>query len=73
MKGLRPVVFVHTPSSSLKNLTLVAHAGLFWCFHNPPNSDTDYRIVNLPPLLWSLRMHTHTGGPQFIVSPEGLL
>ena len=21
--------------------------GLFWCFHNPPNSDMDYRIFNV--------------------------
>ena len=25
--------------NTLKILTLFVHAGLFWCFHNPPNSD----------------------------------
>ena len=32
--------------NTLKTLTLLAHAGLFWCFHSPPNSDVDYRIFN---------------------------
>ena len=31
----------------LKTLTLQVHAGLFWCFHNPPNSDMDYRVLSL--------------------------
>ena len=26
---------------------LLVHAGLFCCFHNSPNSDTDYRIFNV--------------------------
>ena len=33
--------------SVLKTLTLLVHAGLFWCFHNPPNCDIDYRIFNM--------------------------
>ena len=31
----------------LKTLTLLVHAWLFWCFHNPPNSNMDYRIFNV--------------------------
>ena len=31
----------------VKTLTLLVHAGLVWCFHNPPNSDKDYRIFNV--------------------------
>ena len=27
-------------SNSMKTLTLLVHAGLLWCFHNPPNSDS---------------------------------
>ena len=26
---------------------LLVHAGFFSCFHNPPNSDTEYRIFNV--------------------------
>ena len=33
--------------NSLKTLTLLVHAGLSWCFHNPPNSDTDHRIFTM--------------------------
>ena len=36
------------------------HAGLFWCFRNPPNSHMDYRIVNLR--MWSFCMHIYTRG-----------
>ena len=67
-----------SPSSSvvfsfntLKALTLLVHAVLFWCFHNPPNSDTDHRIFNMH--MWSFCMPIHTGGLQFIVSSKGLL
>ena len=47
----------------MTTLTLLAHAGLFWCFHSPPNSDMDYRILNVS--VWSharthARTHTHT-------------
>ena len=31
----------------LKTLTLLMHAGLFWYFHNPLNSDMNYRIFNV--------------------------
>ena len=35
--------------NALKALTLLAHAGLFWSFYNPPHSDSDsdmdYRIL----------------------------
>ena len=47
------------------------HAGLFECFHNPPNLDVDYRIVNVR--MWSFCMRMHTGDLGFIVSLEGLL
>ena len=46
--------------SSLKSMTLLVHAGLFWCFHrNPPNSDVDYRIFDVR--MWSFCMRMHTG------------
>ena len=38
----------------LKTLILLVHAGLLWCFHNPPNSDRDYRILNV--LMWPFCM-----------------
>ena len=31
----------------LKTLTLLVHAGLFGRLHNPPISDTDFRIFNV--------------------------
>ena len=31
----------------MKTRTLSVPAGLFCCFHNPPNSDMDYRIFNV--------------------------
>ena len=27
----------------MKALTLLVHAGLFWCFYNPQNSDMDFK------------------------------
>ena len=36
---------------------LLVHAGLFWWFHNPPNSDMDYRIFNVR--MCSFCMHTY--------------
>ena len=43
----------------MKTLTLLVHAGLFGCFHNPPNSDMDYRILKVD--MWSFfGMRTHT-------------
>ena len=47
----------------LKTLRLdtftLAHAGLFWCFYNPSNSDMDYRIFNVR--MWSFCFHLHAG------------
>ena len=34
-------------SNILKTLTRLVHAWLFWCFHNPPNSNMDYRIFHV--------------------------
>ena len=47
------------PTSPWWRLTLLVHAGLFWCFQNPPNSDMDYRISNMR--MWSFCMHIHPG------------
>ena len=33
--------------SIMKTLTLLVHAGLFGCFHSPPNSEMDCRIFNV--------------------------
>ena len=55
----------------MKTLTLLVLAGLFQCFHNPPNSDVDYRIFNMHIFVIFLPAYTH-GGPWFIVSSEGL-
>ena len=41
---------------------LCVHAGLFWCFHNPPNSDVDCRICNVR--MWSFCMYI-LGVPRF--------
>ena len=35
--------------------TLLAHAGLFQCFHNPPSSNKDCRILNVH--MWPFCMH----------------
>ena len=40
-------------------------------FHNPLNSDIDYRIFNMR--MYSYCMRMHTGGPRSEVSSEGLL
>ena len=54
----------------MKTVTLLVHAGLFSRFHNPPNSDIDYRIFNMH--MWSfLHVYTHAG-PEFTVSCKGL-
>ena len=40
--------FAWWPASTLwRLLTLLVHAGLFWCFLNPPNSDMDCRTFNV--------------------------
>ena len=31
----------------MKTMTLLVHAGLFWCCHNSPNSDMGYRIFDM--------------------------
>ena len=54
----------------MKTLTLLVQAGLCWCFHNPSNSDMDYRILNV--CMWSLHAYIHWGS-WLIVSCEGLL
>ena len=43
----------------MKTLTLLVPAGLCWCFHNPSNSDMDYRISNV--CMRSLHAYIHTG------------
>ena len=55
----------------MKTVTLLVHAaGLFWCCHNPANSDMDYGIFNMR--MWPI-VHAYThGGPRFIVSSKGL-
>ena len=57
-----------------KTLKRLVHAGLFWCFHNPPNSDVDQKsltciIINYA-IFWHVYIH---GWPRFMVSSEGLL
>ena len=59
------------PSSTLQRLTLFVHAGLVWYFHNPSNSNMDYRIFNVRG--GSFCLGIHTGGHRFIVSPIHLL
>ena len=39
------------PTATHWRLTFLAHVGLFWCFHNPSNSDMHDRIFNM--LMWS--------------------
>ena len=41
----------------LKTLTHLVHAGLFWCFHNPSNSDMDHRIFNQYVIFWHVCTH----------------
>ena len=54
---------VSTPTCNiLKTQTLSVHAGLFECFHNPPNNDMDYKIFGV--CMWFLlflllRVYTH--------------
>ena len=47
--GLLLLFFFYTVSifNTLKDLTHLVYAGLFWCFHNSLNSDLDYRIFNV--------------------------
>ena len=57
----------------LKTLTLLVHAMFFWCFHNPPNSNMDYRICNVITayviFLHSLIRRTFVESPQNL-TPE---
>ena len=39
--------FIVSNFNILKTLTLSVHVVFFWCFHNPPNSSTDYRVFNV--------------------------
>ena len=59
----------HQPQS-LTLLSFLVHAGLFLCFHSPPNSDMDDRIFNVCVCdLFCMHIYTH-GGPRFRVSSE---
>jgi len=60
------VSIISTPSSQ----TPLVHAGLFWHFCNPQNSNMDYRIFNVRRQSFCMRV---CGRPQFIISSEGLL
>ena len=61
--------------SDIRNLCSL---GYFWCLHNPPNSDLDYRIFDMDYIICIyiyvafLHVCTH-GGPQILVSSKGLL
>ena len=51
-----------------KDIDTFSACWVVWCFHNPSNSDRDYKIFNM-----SICAHAYThGGPHFIVS-SGLL
>ena len=55
--GVLLLLFFHIYSVQLQHfetLTLLVHAGLFWCFHNPLNFDMNYRIFNV--CMWSFCM-----------------
>ena len=49
------------------------HAGLFWCFHNPSNSDIDHKIFIVRMLAYGrAASYMNAGDSRFIVSPEAL-
>ena len=48
--------------------TLLVHAGLFGCFHNPSNSDMDY----VPMGSFLMRMYPHWGTSVYRLVPKGL-
>lgn len=57
----------------LKIPALLAHPGLFWCFHTPLNSDMDNRIYKVH-MCCVIFLHAHTpGGPWFVISSKGLV
>lgn len=53
---------VSTTSTIWRLSHFLVHIGLFWCFHNPANSDKVYRILTL-----HVYNYTHRLGPWFIV------
>lgn len=55
----RKASFILSSFNSLKTLFALVHADLFWCFHNPPNSETDYRILNVR--MWPFCTRIDTG------------
>ena len=70
-RSLHLLLPLHLPCSvqlrhSEELLTLSVYAGLFWCFHNPLNSDKDYRIFNV--CMWSCCMRMHTRGTTSVYS-----
>ena len=66
-----PSFFFHIVSdfNTLKTDT-VSTCWLFWCFHNPPNSNMAWGSLLC---VCDLFACTYTEGPQFIVSSKGLL
>ena len=44
---------------------------VYQCFHNPPNSDMDYGILNVHNVVFFC-IYIHTEGLQFIVSSDGM-
>ena len=55
-------------SSDQQQQTLLVHARLFGCFHNPSNSDTDY----VPMRSFRMRMYPHWGTSVCRLVPKGL-
>ena len=58
------------PAATELHYTMYGACWVFQCFHNPSNSDVDYRIFNV--CMWSFCMHIQMG-PWCTVSPEELL
>ena len=69
------IIFIQCCSPFSSRLTalrmFLVEAGLSYYFHNPLNSDMDYRIFN--GRVWSFRIMYRHGGLWFRVSSEGLL
>ena len=59
-------VLFYSSSSSIVSIfsTFLVHAGLFWCFHNPPNSGMHYGLFNVS-------MHVYTHGRPLILDGGG--
>ena len=49
----------------MKILILSVHAGLFWCFHKPSNSDMDYVSLTCVCDVFCMCIHTGELGWQF--------